>query len=139
MSREQHDLIDVTAGSLLVNTAETHRTSSSSALSSPSVGPFEPRAAGSRLIIPSTSFTILTAASTDAGPAEELPRAESDVGPPSPAVGPAAGGVAAPSVSVLAVSAHRLWESVTSGTLCSTYGGDTQEKHRGKLYCCRNG
>lgn len=55
-------------------------TSSSSALSSPSVRPFDPLAAGSLLIMPSTSFTILSAASAEVAPGEETVRTDSDKG-----------------------------------------------------------
>lgn len=112
MPREEHDLATV-----LVDPAEFRRTSSSSALSSPSVGPFEPRAAGSRFIIPSTSLTIRTAASRDVAPVQEPPTTESDVGPPSPVVGLAAGGVTDPSVVGVR---RRWWEVIISGKLYST-------------------
>lgn len=115
-SCEQHDLI-----SWWIHSAGyRRRTSSSSALSSPSVGPFEPRAAGSRFIIPSTSFTILIAASTDAAPVEEAAGTESDVGPSSPVAGLAAGVVTALSLSVFAsASGGGRWSEVER-TLCAT-------------------
>lgn len=76
------------------------RTSSSRALRSPSVGPFDPRAAGSLLIIPSTSLTIFTTVSTDAVPVEESATTEPVEGAaaePSPATAPLARHLPVPS------------------------------------------
>lgn len=89
------------------------RTSSSRALRSPSVGPFDPRAAGSLLIIPSTSFTIFTTISTVVAAVEVPVTAGSDEGAcvePSPAAGLMARFVLVSSADQISREDKQRWE-----------------------------